>query len=58
VDVNKFIADLLGKSKKDFTQTLAQYPNIDSATLKLSPFWKLSLPDQIKNIKVIVNYPQ
>jgi len=58
LDVNKFTADLLGKSKSDFTQILAEYPNIDSATLKLSPVWKMSIPDKTKNIKVIVNYPR
>jgi hypothetical protein len=58
LDVNKFTADLLGKSKKDFTQILLQYPNVDSATLTLSPFWKMSIPNKTKDINVIVNYPQ
>ncbi|MDR3519309.1 MAG: hypothetical protein P4L63_00255 [Candidatus Pacebacteria bacterium] len=58
LDENKFINDLLGKSKKDFTQILSQYPNINSATLNLSPFWKMSIPNQAKDVKVIVNYPQ
>lgn len=57
LDVNKFTADLLGKSKSDFYKILSQYPNINSANLTLSPFWKMSIPDKIKNIKVIVNYP-
>jgi hypothetical protein len=58
LDVNKLSADLLGKSKKDFNQILLQYPNINSANLVISPFWKTSLPDKTKNIKVIVNYPK
>ena len=58
LDENKFITDLLGKLKKDFNQILSQYPNIDSATLTLSPFWKRSISDQAKKIKVIVNYPK
>ena len=58
LDVNKFTNDLLGKSKSDFTQILAKYPNIDSATLKLSPVWKMTIPDKLKSIKVTVNYPQ
>lgn len=58
LDKNKFIADLLGKSKKEFNQILSQYPNIDSATLALSPFWKMSISDQAKKIKVIINYPK
>lgn len=58
VDENKLATDLLGKSKKDFNQILSQYPNIDSADLTVNPFWKTSLPDKAKNIKVIVNYPK
>jgi len=57
-DVNKFTADLLGKSKNDFNQILSQYPNINSATLTLNPIWEMSIPDQAKDIKVIVNYPK
>jgi hypothetical protein len=58
LDVNKFTADLLGKSKSDFKQILSRYPGIDSASLTVSPFWKMSIPDKTKNVKVIVNYPQ
>jgi hypothetical protein len=58
VDVDKFTSDLLGKPKKDFTQILSQYPNIDSATLTITPIWKMSIPDQNKNVKVVVNYPK
>ncbi|MFA5778308.1 MAG: hypothetical protein WC870_02375 [Candidatus Paceibacterota bacterium] len=58
LDINKFITDLLGKSKKDFNQVLFQYGNIDSATLIISPVWKRSIPDQSKKIKVIINYPK
>ena len=58
LDTNKLISDLLGKSKKDFNKILLQYPNIDSANLKISPIWKISIPDKTKNIKVMVNYPE
>lgn len=58
LDTDKLTADLLGKSKKDFNQILLQYPNIDSANLILSPIWARSLPNKIKNIKMIVNYPK
>ena len=58
LDVEKLINDLLGKSKKDFNQILLQYPYIDSAESELSPFWKMSFPDNTKDIKVIVNYPK
>ena len=56
LDVDKFTVDLLNKSKKDFNQILLQYPNIDSALVKLSPPWIPSLPSKIKNIKVTVDY--
>ena len=58
LDEAKFISDLLGKSKTDFSQILLQYKNIDSADLSISPFWRNSLPDRTKDIKVIVNYPK
>jgi len=58
IDVEKFVSQLLGTSKKDFNQILSAYPNVDSATLSLSPIWKMSIPEKINNIKVIVNYPK
>jgi hypothetical protein len=58
VDTDKFLSDLLGQPKNNFSQILSKYPNIDSATLTIIPVWKMSIPDQSKNVKVIVNYPQ
>jgi len=58
LDESKLIADLLGKAKKDFNQVLLQYPNVVSAHLVVSPFWKMSIPNKIKDIKVIINYPK
>jgi hypothetical protein len=57
VDKDKLVSDLLGRAKKDFNLILSTYPNIDSANLNLSPFWKMSLPGKSKSIEVIVNYP-
>lgn len=57
-DEDKLAADLLGKSKKEFSRILEQYPNIDSAELSISPFWKMTFPDKIEDINVIVNYPK
>jgi hypothetical protein len=57
-DTDKLASDLLGKSKKDFNQILLQYPNIISAESVINPFWKMSFPDKMKDIKVIVNYPK
>jgi len=56
IDVDKLIVDLLDKPKKDFNQILSQYPNINSALVKLSPPWIQSLPSKTKDIKVIVDY--
>ncbi|HEV7701878.1 MAG TPA: hypothetical protein VGO63_00305 [Candidatus Paceibacterota bacterium] len=53
-----FSTTLLGKPKKEFDQILADYPNVESAQLSLSPFWVRSMPSKLKNIKVIVNYPK
>jgi hypothetical protein len=58
VDVNKLTTDLLDKAKADFKEILAQYPNIDSADLIMTPTWKFSIPQKPENIKIIVNYPQ
>jgi len=58
IDADKLVADLLGKSKKDFTQILSAYPDIDSAVLSIKPVWKNSFPDKIGKIKVIINYPK
>ena len=58
VDTNKFMSDLLGQPKNNFSQILSKYPNIDSATLTIIPVWKMSIPSQSKNVKVVVNYPQ
>lgn len=58
LDADKFTADLLGRAKKDFSQVLSQYADIDSAEMIVSPMWKMSVPDQAKDVKIIVNYPQ
>ena len=58
VDTEKLTKDLLGKPKKDFSQVLLGYLNIDSADLVVNPFWRTSLPEKSKDIKVIVNYPK
>ncbi len=56
-DQAKLAGELLGKSKKDFNQILSLYPNVLSAELKLSPFWKMSFPKKTEQIEIIVNYP-
>ncbi|MEK7471388.1 MAG: hypothetical protein AAB623_01920 [Patescibacteria group bacterium] len=56
LDVDKFTVDLLNKPKKDSSQILSQYPNIDSVLVKLNPPWIQFLPSKIKNIKVTTDY--
>ena len=58
VDEEKIINDVLGKKKKDFNEILSSSNNIDSADLVVKPVWNSSIPDKIKDIKVIVNYPK
>jgi hypothetical protein len=58
IDETRFLADLLGVSKKNFVQVLSQYPNIESAILKLRFPWMQSIPDNKENVKVIINYPE
>ena len=55
---DKFITDIMGKSKSEFNQILSQYPNIGSANSTISPFWRMSFPETSKKIQVIVNYPE
>ena len=57
LDTNKFINDLISIPKGTFNQVLLKYPNISSATLKVTPMWRTTIPDDIKKVKVIVNYP-
>ncbi len=58
LDTDRLIADLLGKNKKEFNQILLKYPNIDFAGLVVSPVWRSSIPDKIKNINININYPK
>ena len=58
VDEDKLKTDVAGKSKKEFYNTLAQYPNVVSADVVLRPFWKRSFPSNKEDIKVLVEYPK
>ncbi len=57
VDENKLLADLVGRSKKDINQILSDYPNVVSGNVTLKPFWRNSLPEKPKDVKLIINYP-
>ncbi|MES2315302.1 MAG: hypothetical protein V4486_01045 [Patescibacteria group bacterium] len=57
LDEAKLLGEVAGKSKKEFYQTLAQYPNVISADVLLRPFWKRSFPSKQSDIKIVINYP-
>jgi len=57
-DEDKLKSVLVDKPKKDFEHILSQYPNIDFASLVLRPIWRRDMPSDMKDIKIIVNYPE
>ncbi len=52
IDTDALVASLLGTAKKDFQKILAQNLSVDTAELMLTPFWKMTLPTDSKDIKV------
>jgi hypothetical protein len=58
VDTEKLLGEVLGRNKTEFNQILTQYTGIDSAELVIKPVWRKTFPDKLKDIKIIVNYPQ
>jgi DNA-directed RNA polymerase subunit H (RpoH/RPB5) len=46
---------LLGQSKKDFQKLMSKFTNIESASLVLRPIWRTMIPEQSKDIHIIVN---
>lgn len=58
LDTEKFVSDLVGISKEDFSKISAKYVNIESATLKLRFPWMQNIPEDKEDIEVIVNYPK
>lgn len=57
VDEEKLMQDILGQKKGDINQILAHHENIISANLALRPFWKRSVPENKKDVKILVDYP-
>lgn len=57
VDGDMVASDTLGIKKRDFEKVLSKYENVDKASVVLRPFWKGTLPDKMKKIKVEVVYP-
>ncbi|MBI2631228.1 hypothetical protein HYW73_03395 [Candidatus Nomurabacteria bacterium] len=58
LDTKKFTDYLLGKPKKDFVSILSEYENIESASLKINPPWRKSIPEKTEDVKIILNYPE
>ena len=58
IDEEKFISELLNKQRKQFTQILTLFKNIESTELIFRPFWKKYFPEKSENIEIIVNYPE
>lgn len=57
IDESKIATDLAGRSKKEFSQILSNYPNIDSAEMSIKPVWRMSFSDDSNKIKIIIKYP-
>jgi len=45
--------DLIKTRKKQFETIMAKYEYVKKANLKVRPFWKSSLPDEIEDIDII-----
>jgi hypothetical protein len=58
VDEGGLTQVLLGQPKKDFADILSKYENIESASLKINPPWRSSIPEKTEEVKIIVNYPK
>lgn len=50
-------AEFLGKNKKEFERILSEYSHIKSADLSLRPVWKKTFPEDMNDLKILVNYP-
>jgi hypothetical protein len=53
IDESAIQETLIGSKKRDFDQKMAEFKNIDSAELKLTPMWRSTLPDKVSAIKII-----
>lgn len=57
VNENSVKQALLGKSKKEFTNTLSSFESINEANLSIKPIWQNKIPKETKKINLKVNYP-
>lgn len=50
---DELIANLAGQKKRYVSNVVSAYPGIESATAKISPFWKTEFPERVEKIKII-----
>lgn len=57
VDTSKIAGAVAGKTRDSAQQILSGFPEVQSATLVLRPFWATTFPQDPSHIKVTVNQP-
>jgi len=58
VDSELLARDLAGNAKETFQNILESHPGIEEASAQVRPFWKTRFPEDVSNIKIIVNSRQ
>ena len=53
IDEEELAKSFANQKKKNFSNILSQYKNIDSAEATVRPFWKSAFPEDYKSIKII-----
>lgn len=52
ISTEQLAAALAGKSKSTVNDVLAQYPGIADLLVKVYPFWRVQIPEDINNVKI------
>ncbi len=55
LDEDKIKYDLVSTRRKQFETIMARYEYINKAKLKVRPFWRSSLPEDIEDIEIVYN---
>ena len=58
IDIATFKNELPELRGKEFQRIVKQFPEIDTATYKIFPFWKRHFPESLEKIKVINTFPE
>ncbi|NTW47843.1 MAG: hypothetical protein HGA48_02810 [Candidatus Yonathbacteria bacterium] len=53
VDKKEVLSAIVGRSKKEFDETMKKFPAIASAQASMHPFWKGEFPEDAKDISVV-----